>query len=47
MLSDPKIGKTVNLYVSREKASNDIAPPHNPNDFAPSNHTNENALLQL
>jgi hypothetical protein len=46
MLSDPDIGKTVHLYVSKEKASDDIAPPHNRNDFAPSNHTNESALLQ-
>ncbi|KAM0916821.1 hypothetical protein ACQ4PT_009862 [Festuca glaucescens] len=46
MLPDPEIGKTVHLYVSKEKASNDIAPPHNRNDFAPSNHTNESALLQ-
>ncbi|KAM0823178.1 hypothetical protein ACQ4PT_071041 [Festuca glaucescens] len=46
MLSDPEIGKTIHLYVSKEKASNDIAPPHNRNDFAPSNHTNESALLQ-
>lgn len=46
MLSDPEIVKTVHLYVSKEKASNDIAPPNNENDIAPSNHPNESILLQ-
>lgn len=46
MLSDPEIEKTVHLYVSKEKASNDIAPPNNQNYIAPSNHANERDLLQ-
>lgn len=46
MMSDLEIEKTVHLYVSKEKASNDIAPPNNRNDIAPSNHPSESALLQ-
>jgi hypothetical protein len=37
MLSDLKTEKAVHLYVSKEKASNDIAP---------SNHSNESVILQ-
>jgi hypothetical protein len=46
MLFDPEIGKTVHLYVSKEKASNDIAPPKSRIDIASSNHPNESTLLQ-
>jgi len=37
MLSDPEIEKSAHLYVSKEKATNDIAP---------SDHPNESVLLQ-
>ena len=46
MFSDPDIGKTVHLYVYKEKASDDIAPPHNRNDYFPSNYCEESAQLQ-
>jgi hypothetical protein len=45
ILSDPEIDKTVHLHVSKEKASDDIPPPSNRNDVAPSNHPNGRALL--
>jgi hypothetical protein len=45
ILSDPEIDKTVHLHVSKEKASDDIPPPSNHNDVAPSNHPNGRALL--
>ena len=46
MLSDLEIEKTVHLYVSKEKASNDITSPNNRNDIALSNHPNNSVLLQ-
>ncbi|CAM0871348.1 unnamed protein product [Alopecurus aequalis] len=46
MLSDFETEKTVHLYVYKEKASNDVAPPRSRNDIAPSNHPNESVLLQ-
>ncbi|XP_037439197.1 uncharacterized protein LOC119307204 [Triticum dicoccoides] len=46
MLSDLETEKTVHLYVSKEKASNDVAPPSSRNDIASSNHPNESVLLQ-
>ncbi|KAE8807912.1 hypothetical protein D1007_15734 [Hordeum vulgare] len=46
MLSDPEIVKDVHLYVSKEKAGDDVAPPSKQFDIAPSNHPNESVLLQ-
>ncbi|KAE8772037.1 hypothetical protein D1007_56012 [Hordeum vulgare] len=46
MLSDPEIVKDVHLYVSKEKAGDDVAPPSKQFDIAPSNHLNESVLLQ-
>ncbi|KAE8819741.1 hypothetical protein D1007_02406 [Hordeum vulgare] len=46
MLSDPEIVKDAHLYVSKEKAGDDIAPPSKQIDIAPCNHTNESVLIQ-
>lgn len=46
MLSDPEIVKDVHLYVSKEKAGDDVAPPSKQFDIAPSNHPNESVLLR-
>ncbi|KAI5000436.1 hypothetical protein ZWY2020_005025 [Hordeum vulgare] len=46
MLSDPEIVKDVHLYVSKEKAGDDVAPPSKQFDVAPSNHPNESVILQ-
>ncbi|KAE8805454.1 hypothetical protein D1007_18540 [Hordeum vulgare] len=46
MLSDPEIVKDVHLYVSKEKAGDDVAPPSKQFDIAPSNHPNESVILQ-
>lgn len=46
MLSDPEIVKAVHLYVSKEKAGDDIAPPSKQIDIAPSNHPNESVPFQ-
>ena len=46
MLSDPEIVKTVHMYVYKEKASNDIAPPTNQDYIAPSDHPDESVLLE-
>ncbi|KAE8821372.1 hypothetical protein D1007_00509 [Hordeum vulgare] len=46
MLSDPEIVKDVHLYVSMEKAGDDVAPPSKQVDIAPSDHPNESVLLQ-
>ncbi|KAE8820177.1 hypothetical protein D1007_01889 [Hordeum vulgare] len=46
MLSDPEIVKDVHLYVSKEKAGDDVAPPSKQFDIALSNHPNESVLLR-
>ncbi|KAE8805595.1 hypothetical protein D1007_18261 [Hordeum vulgare] len=46
MLSDPEIVKDVHLYVSKEKAGDDVAPPRKQFDIALSNHPNESVLLR-
>ncbi|KAE8779024.1 hypothetical protein D1007_47978 [Hordeum vulgare] len=46
MLSDPEIVKDVHLYVSKEKAGDDVAPPSKQFYIAPSNHPNESVLLR-
>lgn len=44
MLSDPEIVKDVHLYVSKEKAGDDVAPPSKQFDIAPSDHPNESDI---
>ncbi|KAE8787745.1 hypothetical protein D1007_38210 [Hordeum vulgare] len=46
MLSDPQIVKDVHLYVSKEKAGDDVAPPSKQFDISLSNHPNESVLLR-
>ncbi|KAI4980486.1 hypothetical protein ZWY2020_020971 [Hordeum vulgare] len=46
MLCDPKIVKDVHLYVSKEKAGDDVSPPSKKFDIALSNHPNESVLLR-
>uniref|UniRef100_A0A8I6X7U3 Uncharacterized protein n=1 Tax=Hordeum vulgare subsp. vulgare TaxID=112509 RepID=A0A8I6X7U3_HORVV len=47
MLSDPDIvKKVVHMYVSKEKAGDDIAPPSKQFDISPSNHPNESVVFQ-
>ncbi|KAI5009063.1 hypothetical protein ZWY2020_010111 [Hordeum vulgare] len=46
MLCDPEIVKDVHLYVSKEKAGDDVAPPSKQFDIALSNHPNESVLLR-
>ncbi|KAE8797766.1 hypothetical protein D1007_27045 [Hordeum vulgare] len=44
MLSDPEIVKDVHLYVSKEKAGDDVLPPSKQFDIAPSDHPNESDI---